>query len=897
MRLSNALIGLLVALLFAGAWVLLNRPVDEEPWTQDVSGLTYTPFREDANPTNGREPTLAQVREDLSLMAGVTSQLRTYSTTGANYGIPTMADQMGLRVMAGAWIDVDPEKNRQEIDNLVAMALNSGSVSRVTVGNEAIYKNLVTVPELIAYIREVKRRLPGIPVSTAEPYGVWLDHPELLDEVDFVAVHILPFWNGIPVEDAVAWTLGNYRAVQDALKARGLDKRVVLTEVGWPSQGLQRQGAVASPVNQGLFLRNFVREAKMADIEYFIIEGFDQPWKAEFEGGVGAYWGVWDGHRELKPALQGTLVNYQNWRWLAGATILFGLPFVLWMLRAELGLAGRGRFFLALMGQGGVMIGVWIYATYSGRYLTWFDIVALAMIAPATILLLAIFLIEGVEMALNLWLGQTRRRLVPPPVKGSWHLPKVSIHVPCYNEPPEMMIDTIRALEQLDYPDFEVLIIDNNTRDDAVWRPVEAYVASLDRPNFRFFHLPKWPGFKAGALNYGLSQTHPQAEIVATIDSDYIVRPDWLKNLAPHFADPNVALVQAPQDYRDGGDDLFKRMCFWEYAGFFHLGMKTRDEQNAIIQHGTMALIRKAALQQVGGWGEWCITEDAELGLRLFKAGYRAIYTESSYGKGLMPDSFDAYRKQRYRWAYGAMTILKGHARDLLPFGRRALEPGQRYQFLAGWMPWIADGLQLLFVFLAIFWSLGMLAFPDKVEPPLTLYLIVTLGMFFFKIGKSVWLYARKVPCSFADNLGAALAGLSLSYAVSKAVWSGLFTSSLPFHRTPKLENQPALIRGLVAAREETAILLLLVGSGIAVMWQRGAVEPTTMLWAILLFVQALPFLAALVMSMINVLPVFKWRRPAIVPGIVAAALPAKLPADLPAHTPAGVQPIARDPA
>ena len=887
MRLSNALIGLLVALLFAGAWVLLNRPVNEEPWTQDVSGLTYTPFRDDANPTNGREPTLEQVQQDLSLIAGLTTQLRTYSTTGANFGVSGAADRLGLRVMAGAWIDVDPKKNRQEIDNLVAMALNSGSVSRVTVGNEAIYKNLVTVPQLIQYIREVKRRLPGIPVSTSEPYGVWLDHPELLDEVDFVGVHILPFWNGIPVDDAVAWAMGNYRAVEDALKARGLDKKVVLTEVGWPSQGLQRGGAVASPVNQGLFLRNFVREAKKNDIEYFIIESFDQPWKAEFEGGVGAYWGVWDGHRNLKPALQGTLVNYENWRWLAGATIVFGLPFVLWMLRAQLGLARTGRFFLALMGQGGVMIGVWIYATYSGRYLTWFDIVALAMIAPATILLLAIFLIEGVEMAVNLWLGQTRRRLVPPPLKGSWRLPKVSVHVPCYNEPPEMMIDTIRALEKLDYPDFEVLIIDNNTRDDAVWRPVEAYIASLGRPNFRFFHLPKWPGFKAGALNYGLSQTHPDAEIVATIDSDYIVRPDWLKNLAPHFADPNVALVQAPQDYRDSGDDLFKRMCFWEYAGFFHLGMKSRDEQNAIIQHGTMALIRKAALQQVGGWGEWCITEDAELGLRLFKAGYRAIYTERSYGKGLMPDSFDAYRKQRYRWAYGAMTIMKGHLRDLLPFGRRGLDPAQRYQFLAGWMPWIADGLQLLFVFLAIAWSVGMLFWPDKVEPPLTLYLIVTLGMFFFKIGKSLWLYASKVPCSFADNLGAALAGLSLSYAVSKAVWRGLFTSNLPFHRTPKMENQPALIRGLVAAREETAILILLVGSGIGVMWQRGAMEPTTMLWAILLFVQALPFLAALVMSMINVLPVFKWTR--------ATALPAA--AELPAHTPAAVQPIARDPA
>jgi exo-beta-1,3-glucanase (GH17 family)/cellulose synthase/poly-beta-1,6-N-acetylglucosamine synthase-like glycosyltransferase len=861
MRLSNWMIGLVVAVLFAGTWVLLNRPVEQDPWTQDVSGLTYTPHRTGANPATGKEPTLAQVREDLSLMAGLTSQIRTYSTLGANYGIPTMADKMGLRVMAGAWVDKDPKRNRQEIDNLVEMAKNNGSVSRVTIGNEAIFKNLVTVDQLIEYIREVKARLPDVPVGTSEPFDIWLKNPRLMDEVDFIGVHILPFWNGIPVEDAVDWTIGNYDEVVRVMKARGLDKRVILNEVGWPSQGLQRQGAIASPVNQGLYLRNFVREAKKRHIEYFIIEGFDQPWKAEFEGGVGAYWGIWDGNRHLKPALQGILVNYENWRLLGAAILAFGLPFVAWMLRAELGLVGRGKFFLALLGQSGVMIAVWIYATYSGRYLTWFDIVALAMIAPATILLLAIFLIEGVEMAVNLWLGQSQRRRIPPPVRGTWKLPKVSIHVPCYNEPAEMMIETIRALEKLDYAKFEVLIIDNNTKDDAVWKPVEAYVASLNRPNFKFFHLPKWPGFKAGALNYGLSQTDPEAEIVATIDSDYKVRPEWLKELVPYFADPEVALMQAPQDYRDAHEDLFKRMCFWEYAGFFHLGMKTRDEKNAIIQHGTMALIRKSALIQVGGWGEWCITEDAELGLRLFEAGYRAVYTEKSYGKGLMPDSFEAYRKQRYRWAYGAMTILKGHARDLLPFGRKRLNSAQRYQFLAGWMPWIADGLQLLFVYLAIAWSIGMVVVPDKIEPPLTLYLIVTLGMFFFKVGKSMWLYASKVPCSFLDNLGAALAGLSLSYAVSKAVWRGLFTSNLPFHRTPKMENQPAIIRGLVSAREETAIFLMLVISAAAVVWQRGTIEPTSTVWAILMCVQGLPFLAALLMSMINVLPIFKWRR------------------------------------
>ena len=140
----------------------------------------------------------------------------------------------------------------------------------------------------------------------------------------------------------------------------------------------------------------------------------------------------------------------------------------------------------------------------------------------------------------------------------------------------------------------------------------------------------------------------------------------------------------------------------------------------------------------------------------------------------------------------------------------------------------------------------------------------------------SMWLYASKVPCSFADNLGAALAGLSLSYAVSKAVWRGLFTSNLPFHRTPKMENQPAIIRGLVSAREETAIFLMLVLCGVGVIWQRGTIEPTSTLWCALMLVQALPFFAALVMSMINVLPVFKWHRAtAPLPDLPATVLPA----------------------
>ncbi len=327
----------------------------------------------------------------------------------------------------------------------------------------------------------------------------------------------------------------------------------------------------------------------------------------------------------------------------------------------------------------------------------------------------------------------------------------------------------------------------------------------------------------------------------------------WLSDLVPHFTNPQVALVQAPQDYRDGHEDLFKRMCFWEYAGFFYLGMKTRDEKNAIVQHGTMALIRRSALTQAGGWAEWCITEDAELGLRLFEAGHKAVYTEKSYGRGLMPDSFDAFRKQRYLWAYGAMQILKTHWRDLMPFMGKRLEPAQRYQFLAGWLPWIADGLQLSFIALAIVWTVGMIVWPQYIAPPLTVYLFVTIGMFLFKVGKSFWLYAQKVPCSIWDNIGASLAGLALSYSVGKAVWRGIFTSNLPFHRTPKMENAPAALRGLVSAREETAICLALVGCGIWTLEERS-MEPAAFLWAVLLFVQALPFFSALLLSMINAL-------------------------------------------
>jgi exo-beta-1,3-glucanase (GH17 family)/cellulose synthase/poly-beta-1,6-N-acetylglucosamine synthase-like glycosyltransferase len=869
MRISNWIMGLVTAIMFAGAWGVANRPVDMQPWHGELRGVSFAPYRGDHNPMTGIDPTPEELAQDLKTVAGFARQVRIYTTAGTMMDVPRLAWRQGLTVTAGAWIGRDFDANKREISNLIDMTRRNGNITQLIVGNETILRTDVTVPELIQYIRAVKALTP-LPVSTAEPWHVWLAHPELAKEVDFIAVHILPFWEGIDADHAVDFVMERY----DELVRAFPNKRIVISEIGWPSEGLTRKDAVASPVNQGKFLRRFLAAASERNLDYFVMEAFDQPWKMQVEGGVGAYWGIFDADRQLKPALDGVLMNRPDWPWLALATLAIGLPFVLWILRQELGLKRRGRLFLAVLAQGAVSAAVWIYAAYSGRYLTSLDIGVLSVIAPATLLLLGIFLTEGVEMVECLWRGTSRRRLAPPAQAADRPLPKVSIHVPCRNEPAEMMIQTLKALERLDYPDYEVLVIDNNSTDDSCWQPVEVYCRNLG-PRFRFFHLPKWPGFKAGALNFALAHTDPAAEIIATIDSDYEVDRNWLKDLVGHFADPQVALVQAPQDYRDGRDDLFKRLCFWEYAGFFHLGMKSRDEHNAIIQHGTMALIRKDALERVGGWAEWCITEDAELGLRLFEGGYRAIYTEKSYGKGLMPDSFDAYRKQRYRWAYGAMQIMKTHWRELLPWGERKLDRAQRYQFVAGWLPWIADGFQLLFVALALIWTAGMMVLPQYIEPPLTLFLIVTLGMFMFKVGKSLWLYIERVPCRLIDNLGAAIAGLALAHTVAKAVWRGTFTSNLPFLRTPKCENQPPFLRGLIQAWEETLIAALLIGAGIAIIMTRGVIEPAAKLWAILLFVQALPFASALLLSMINALPL-RQRRVAVPLG---AAEQAKSPA------------------
>src|SRR5216683_2235619 len=207
-----------------------------------------------------------------------------------------------------------------------------------------------------------------------------------------------------------------------------------------------------------------------------------------------------------------------------------------------------------------------------------------------------------------------RRRITrshPLPAVAERDLPFVSLHVPAHNEPPDMVIETLRHLLRLDYPRYEVILIDDNTDDEKLWRPVEAWCA---RHGVKFAHLEDWPGYKSGALNYALRElTDQRAEVIGVVDSDYQIEPGFLRGCTPAFADPWVGFIQAPQDYRGWESARYYRRLYYSYKYFFAISQPARNEHDGAIFAGTMGLIRRVALEQLGGWDEWCITEDAEL--------------------------------------------------------------------------------------------------------------------------------------------------------------------------------------------------------------------------------------------------------------------------------------------
>ncbi|MDE2266584.1 MAG: glycosyltransferase [Alphaproteobacteria bacterium] len=858
-------------LLVVGAsalfWASRDYTVVAPDWDGLVRGVTYNPshcftFAESKHVSPER------INADMAQLSRITGHIRTYTVSDGLDKVPEIARQYGLTVSLGIWISADLEKNEREINTALRVVLaNRRVIDRVIVGNESIMRGDVTADQLNAYIERVRDALPArIKVTTAETWSTWLLHPELGKYVDVVFVHLLPYWESTSVRDAMGFVERHYDLVQEEFP----DKPIVIGEAGWPSEGRTKGAAEASLANEAYFIRNFVQLALNKGYDYYLIEAYDQPWKAGNEGMVGAYWGLFDASGMPKFPFMGLLRSFPEWRsytlLAAIFTLLLGLLILGHMPRVrQTGYIVMGGL-VALVTTGLLLV---IDAT-TLDYIDPADIAMILAMSPLVFLASAVILTEGVELASSLW--RVERRAVRAAIPEA--SPRVSVHVPCYNEPPAMVIETLDALALLDYDNFEVIALDNNTTDPEVWRPVESHCATLG-PRFRFYHFGDVQGFKAGALNEALQLTGSDVKYIAVIDSDYRVEPNWLRLALPLFAASDIALVQGPQDYSDAETSIFKAMAYEEYRGFFQIGMVERNEHNAIIQHGTMTIVRKDALEEVGGWSTWCITEDTELGLKLFEAGYGAAYIPLSMGRGLIPDTLKAFQSQRYRWVYGAMQILKRHAGPIF-LGRARLSWAQRYQFLSGWLPWISDGLGMVVTLMALVWTLMMWAAPRYVYVPMPALSAAALALFLAKTLKTLLLYPSKVRSGVKGAVMASVAGLSLTHTVGKAVWAGLFTRGKPFLRTPKCADQALLSQALRGVWQETTLFVLCLLAIVSVLTTGRLDDPAALLWIVMLGVQCLPYAATIITAVVSARSNAKDRHAPTLPATAASTTLAK---------------------
>jgi cellulose synthase/poly-beta-1,6-N-acetylglucosamine synthase-like glycosyltransferase len=480
------------------------------------------------------------------------------------------------------------------------------------------------------------------------------------------------------------------------------------------------------------------------------------------------------------------------------------------------------------------LIAVGLYLIYVGD-LTFFTGLGLLPMAISGALLVlevlafgltAVYGYEALDVLCRVrWRRRVAAAPAPPPDANA---PFVSVHVPIYSEPPDLVIETLDALSRLAYPRFEVIVIDNNTKDRLLWEPVRDHCARLG-PRFRFFHVDPLSGYKAGACNFALRQTDPAAEVVAIIDADYVVEPSFLLETVPHFRDPRVGFVQTPQDYREYRGNRYLTNCLRAYAYFFAISMAARNEYNAPIFGGTMGLVRRSVLEEIGGWDEWCITEDAEASLRILQRGYESVYVPQTYGRGLMPFDFDGYKKQRFRWCFGGVQILRKHWRALVPFWPRAaadrLTGAQRAWYLAAALQWFGEPLQLSF---AAFLVAGGLAYGlggSLIARPL-LEAVLIFPVLFLAASLIRFLWALRVALRLrpGEALEAAISMFSLSWVVSQACLAAFVRPTGVFLRTSKSRATATLARALHATRWESAIALMCAGVGALVLARGPAV-------------------------------------------------------------------------
>lgn len=253
-----------------------------------------------------------------------------------------------------------------------------------------------------------------------------------------------------------------------------------------------------------------------------------------------------------------------------------------------------------------------------------------------------------------------------PSQQDSPGFPYVAVHMAIRKEAPAIVLETLASLEKLDYPDYMVLVIDNNTNDQCLWTPIEDFCRRRS-DRFVFHHIEHMAGYKAGALNYALERTPPHIEFIAIVDADTIVKPNFLRETIPSFRDERVAIVQTPLGFvSDPSQHHFMSWIYLIYRYFLSIYMPAADQFGRAPCIGAMGLLRRSALEMVGGWNGCYLTEDMELTYRLFRQGFVSCFIDYSYGHSMPPATFDNFKRQHYRWNFGNAQILRDYLYTLV---------------------------------------------------------------------------------------------------------------------------------------------------------------------------------------------------------------------------------------
>jgi len=338
----------LVALGNLAFWRWLSAPVTlADSWDQPVASMSFAPFHKGQSPLTKIYPSAAEIEEDLKGLVGKAKGIRTYTSREGMQVVPALAQKYGIELTQSAWLGHEPPRdpgeagiNPAEVSALIKQAnAYPDVIKRVIVGNEVLLRKDLPVDKLIDYIRQVKRNVKQ-PVSYADVWAFYLKYPQVADEVDFITIHILPYWEDEPL--SVEASEDYIVKVVRTMKERFPGKPILIGEAGWPTAGRDRGPAIPSVENGAKFVRMLARVSAREGFDYNVVEAFDQPWKSKMEGTIGANWGVVDIDRQAKFSLSGPVEPLKDWPLRATIAIILG---------ALLGLLAGGKASTGKIGQ------------------------------------------------------------------------------------------------------------------------------------------------------------------------------------------------------------------------------------------------------------------------------------------------------------------------------------------------------------------------------------------------------------------------------------------------------------------------------------------------------------------------------------------------------------------